>query len=78
MSREPAAAYLEGVRAGDRRMVAKTITLLESTRSDHAALGQAVDLMFHGVDSRGSQDTCLPHAATGHFTPTVRPIDKLT
>jgi LAO/AO transport system kinase len=42
MSRKPAAAYLEGVRAGDRRMVAKTITLLESTRSDHAALGQAV------------------------------------
>lgn len=42
MSRRPAAAYVEGVRAGDRRMVAKTITLLESTRSDHAALGQAV------------------------------------
>jgi LAO/AO transport system kinase len=42
MSRKPATAYLEGVRAGDRRMVAKTITLLESTRSDHAALGQAV------------------------------------
>jgi LAO/AO transport system kinase len=32
----------EGVRAGDRRTIAKTITLLESTRPDHAALGQAV------------------------------------
>lgn len=32
----------EGVRAGDRRTVAKTITLLESTRPDRAALGQAV------------------------------------
>ena len=42
MSRKPLAAYLEGVRAGDRRTVAKTITLLESTRSDHLALGQAV------------------------------------
>jgi LAO/AO transport system kinase len=42
MSQKPAAAYVEGVRAGDRRAVAKTITLLESTRSDHAALGQQV------------------------------------
>ena len=32
----------DGVRAGDRRTVAKTITLLESTRADRAALGQAV------------------------------------
>ena len=38
----PAAAYRDGVRAGDRRMVAKTITLLESTRADHAALGQEI------------------------------------
>lgn len=35
-------ALCEGVRAGDRRTVAKTITLLESTRPDRAALGQAV------------------------------------
>ncbi len=32
--------YLEGILAGDRRTVAKTITLLESRRPDHAALGQ--------------------------------------
>ena len=36
------AAYRDGVRAGDRRSIAKTITLLESRRSDRAALGQAV------------------------------------
>ncbi|MEN8184774.1 MAG: methylmalonyl Co-A mutase-associated GTPase MeaB [Myxococcota bacterium] len=43
MSSEDAlAAYRDGVRAGDRRRVAKTITLLESTRKDLAALGQAV------------------------------------
>ncbi len=35
-------AYVAGVRGGDRRAVAKTITLLESTRPDHVALGQAV------------------------------------
>ncbi len=34
--------YRDGVRAGDRRLVAKTITLLESTRSEDAALGRAV------------------------------------
>lgn len=37
-----ATRYVEGVRAGDRKAVARTITLLESTRSDHAALGHAV------------------------------------
>ncbi len=36
------AAYRDGVRAGDRRSIAKTITLLESRRADHAALGHAV------------------------------------
>jgi LAO/AO transport system kinase len=36
------ARYRDGVRAGDRRLIAKTITLLESRRSDQAALGQAV------------------------------------
>ncbi|HVP29954.1 MAG TPA: methylmalonyl Co-A mutase-associated GTPase MeaB [Myxococcota bacterium] len=35
-------AYVAGVRAGERRRVAKAITLLESTRADHAALAQAV------------------------------------
>lgn len=40
--REVVAAHRGGVRAGDRRMLAKTITLLESRRPDHAALGQAV------------------------------------
>ena len=34
--------YRDGVRSGDRRLVAKTITLLESRRADVAALGQAV------------------------------------
>jgi LAO/AO transport system kinase len=34
--------YVAGVRRGDRRSVAKTITLLESTREDHARLGQGV------------------------------------
>ena len=45
MSREPDAeieAYCAGVRAGDRRALAKTITLLESTRDDHALQGQRV------------------------------------
>jgi LAO/AO transport system kinase len=36
------AEYRDGVRAGDRRLIAKTITLLESRRADHAELGQAV------------------------------------
>ena len=36
------AAACRAVRAGDRRAVAKTITLLESTRPDHAAEAQAV------------------------------------
>ena len=36
------ALYRDGVRRGDRRLLAKTITLLESRRPDHAALGQAV------------------------------------
>jgi LAO/AO transport system kinase len=30
------------IRAGDRRTIARTITLLESTRSDHAERGQAI------------------------------------
>ncbi|MEE9281803.1 MAG: methylmalonyl Co-A mutase-associated GTPase MeaB [Myxococcota bacterium] len=36
------ADYCEGVLAGQRRLVAKTITLLESRRDDHRVLGQQV------------------------------------
>ncbi|MBS1106138.1 MAG: argK [Deltaproteobacteria bacterium] len=42
MSEGSIRAYISGVRAGERRTIAKTITLLESRRADHAALGQAV------------------------------------
>ena len=41
-SRLSAADYCKGVCTGDRRLVAKTITLLESRRSDHIELGQQV------------------------------------
>jgi LAO/AO transport system kinase len=41
-SRLTAANYCKGVLAGDRRLVAKTITLLESRRRDHVVLGQQV------------------------------------
>ena len=36
------AHFVAGVRAGDRRVIAKTITLLESRRPDHRDLGQEV------------------------------------
>src|SRR5690606_14799841 len=36
------AEHRDGVRRGDRRLLAKTITLLESRRPDLAAIGQAV------------------------------------
>jgi LAO/AO transport system kinase len=42
MTLEGVAEWCAAVRAGDRRAVAKAITLLESTRSEDAALGQAV------------------------------------
>ena len=46
MSREPGAAAAaearDAIRAGDRRAIARTITLLESTRDDQNALGQAI------------------------------------
>ena len=35
-------ALVAGIRAGDRRMLAKAITLIESTRRDHQTRGQAV------------------------------------
>ena len=34
--------FADGVRAGDRKAVARTITLLESKRRDHAEVGQAI------------------------------------
>jgi LAO/AO transport system kinase len=37
-----AAGYRDAVRRGDRRAIARTITLLESTRPDQAALGQTI------------------------------------
>lgn len=40
--RESPDAYVEGVLAGDRRGVAKAITLLESRRPDHVELGHRV------------------------------------
>ncbi|MCL4683490.1 methylmalonyl Co-A mutase-associated GTPase MeaB [Myxococcota bacterium] len=44
MSVDPRAVaeHRDGIRRGDRRLLAKTITLLESRRADRAALGQAV------------------------------------
>jgi LAO/AO transport system kinase len=39
---ESAEAFRDAIRRGDRRAIARTITLLESTRPDQAALGQAV------------------------------------
>jgi len=36
------ADHVAGVRAGDRRVIAKTITLLESRRAEHRELGQEV------------------------------------
>ena len=34
--------WRDAIRAGDRRAMARAITLLESTREDHAVLGQAI------------------------------------
>jgi LAO/AO transport system kinase len=42
MTRRRVEEWCAAVRAGDRRAVAKAITLLESTRAEDAALGQAV------------------------------------
>jgi LAO/AO transport system kinase len=35
-------SYVDGVRSGDRSVIARTITLVESTRADHRALAQLV------------------------------------
>ncbi len=42
MSSAALEAQSQGVRSGDRRSVAKTITLLESSRADHQREGQAI------------------------------------
>jgi LAO/AO transport system kinase len=39
---ESASAFRDAIQRGDRRAIARTITLLESTRPDQAALGQAI------------------------------------
>jgi len=39
---ESAPAFRDAIRRGDRRAIARSITLLESTRPDQAALGQAI------------------------------------
>ena len=50
---ENARDYYTAIRAGDRRAVARAITLLESTRADHQALGAEV------------LERLLPHAGQG-------------
>lgn len=42
MAPETAAEFQAAIRAGDRRALARAITLIESTRPDHQALGHAV------------------------------------
>ena len=39
---ESASDYCAAIRAGDRRAIARAITLIESTRPDHQATGQAI------------------------------------
>jgi LAO/AO transport system kinase len=39
---ESASDYCAAIRAGDRRALARAITLIESTRADHQLLGQAI------------------------------------
>ena len=39
---DPPVAWRDAIRAGDRRALARAITLIESTRPDRAALGQQV------------------------------------
>jgi len=39
---ESASDYCAAIRAGDRRALARAITLIESTRADHQRLGQAI------------------------------------
>ena len=42
MNPEQVEAHVKGVRQGDRRMLAKTITLIESFREDHQILARAI------------------------------------
>jgi LAO/AO transport system kinase len=51
---DPAAALVDGVLAGDRAVLARTITLLESSRPDHRRTARAV---LHAL---------LPHAGGAH------------
>ena len=45
---ESVAAFRDAIRRGDRRAIARTITLLESTRPDQSTLGQAIlDALVH-------------------------------
>ena len=51
--RAQVALHRDGVRTGDRRLLAKTITLLESRRKDLAAVGQAVLEQLVSLTGRG-------------------------
>ena len=50
---DPVTALAEGVRAGDRRALARAITLAESNRTDHRAQAEALEavLLPHAGDS---------------------------
>jgi LAO/AO transport system kinase len=68
-----AAEYYEGVRAGDRRSVAKTITLLESRRLEHAELGHEVleRLVAHSGDAVRVGITGAPGVGKSSFIETL-------
>ena len=55
-------ALIAGVRAGDRRALAKAITLLESTRAEHRRRADAV-LGFWTGDHASGTGACLAYAA---------------
>ena len=47
MDLQPLSYYLEGIRQGDRRILAQSITLVESRRSDHRRLaGEMIDALL--------------------------------
>ena len=48
----PVEAYIEGVRAGDRAMLARAITLVESTNPEHEARAQTVLLALFPMTGR--------------------------
>ena len=45
-------AYVEGVRGGDRAVLGRAITLIESEQPAHAELAQRFDLILHERDQR--------------------------